>query len=417
MSVQNAVGEEAAGQLPDLFQVMANELARARANKTFPPTNAPQTDVQATAHDYELLLQLQQAALCSDRNSDTTSYDHMLVEITRRIRDRDEAYNQEATRDEAVRRVESYLRSIEHEREHFESVRSSSSSVVSPSTPASAMSPCCSGSSAVEVNEDVLSIYEQAAEQALGDVARPLIQGLENYAELHEEQKQLVSKQEEAINEHMGLSNEQKALHHQQVALVKSQQFMVEQHDENNLRSSQLLEEQKQALQEQKKATRMVQDVLNRLDEHDNRQGFIVEDLLVMNDQQAQSLVALQNAVSAATSASNQLSQIVVNLPQAIYHIVNTVVEEQTKIAVANIADAYQTAIDELQERKMNHFHEMFGDEMVESGYCDGGSGDPTHLEKCSTSLGRSRKSVRSVMSTKKLKKVAKKILMIGERR
>jgi hypothetical protein len=385
MSVQTAVGEEAAGQLPDLFQVMANELARARVNKTFPPTNAPQTDVQATAHDYELLLQLQQVAFYSDSNSDTTSYDHLLVEITRRIRDRDEAYNQEATRDEAVRRVESYIRSVEHEREHFESVRSSSSSIISPSTPASAMSPCCGGPPAAEVNEDVLSIYELAAEQVMTP-----------FVELHEEQQ--------------GLSNEQKALHHQQVALVKSQQFMVELHDENNLRSSQLLKEQK-------KATRMAQDVLNRLDEHDNRQGFIVEDLLVSNDQQVQSLVALQNAVNAATSASNQLSQIVVNLPQAIYHIVNTVVEEQTKIAVANIADAYQTAIDELQERKMNHFHEMFGDEMIESGYCDGGSGDPTHLEKCSTSLGRSRKSVRSVMSTKKLKKVAKKILMIGERR
>lgn len=384
MAVSNAGDGVAAGQLPDLFQVMANELARARANKTFPPTNAPKTDVQATAHDYELLLQLQQT-FRSDNKSKTKSYEHLLVEITRRIRDRDEAYNQKATRDEAVRRVESYIRSVEHEREHFESVRSSASSILSPSTPASMLSSCCGGAPAAEINEDVLSIYELAAEQAMTP-----------FVELHEEQQ--------------GLSNEQKALHHQQVALVKSQQLMVEQHDENNLKSCQLLEEQK-------KTTRMVRDVLDRLDEHDNRQGFVVDDLLVTAEQQAQALATLQDTANVTASASNQLSQIVANLPQAIYHIVNTVVEEQTRIAVANIADAYQTAIDEFEERKMNHLHELFGDEMVESGYCNGGNGDPTTLEKSNAGLGRSRKSVKSVMSTKKLKKAAKKILMIGGER
>jgi hypothetical protein len=353
-----------ANRIPDLFQVMANELARARANKTFPPTTAPSTDVQATAHDYELLLQLQSIRMSTASASE--SYDHLLVEITRRINDRDDAYNHEANRDEAIRRVESYLRSVEHEREHFESIRSSASSVASPSTPASVVSPCSGGCSAAEVNEDVLSIYEQAAEQALSDVARPLLEGLEQYAELHEEQQ--------------GLSNEQKALHHQQVALVAEQGAMIEEH----------FASQRELVFNQNKTLARLEDSAHRL-------------------------VALQHTLNVAVGVTNQLSQTVENLPDAIQQIVNSAVQEQTRLAVSNIANAYQVAINELEDRKLNHFREMMGSQ-GEVGYCPGYASIGCDSDDCRREkhrLSRTGNKTGSRLSARKLKHAARRVLRI----
>ncbi|KAH8178052.1 hypothetical protein LIA77_03134 [Sarocladium implicatum] len=296
--------------LPDLFQIMAVELANARANKLFPPTSAPSTDVQSTAHDYELLLQLQHA-----RNmTSSEAYDQLRVEVARRVRDRDDAYNQEANRDEAVRRVESYLRSVEHEKEHYESLSSSST----PSTP-SVSSRCGDGCSTPKTNEDILSLCEHAMEQARIDVTKPLMEGIEHHADLNMEQQELRS--------------EQKALHHQQVTLVEGQ---------------------KDVLAEQS-------SILDRLATHADRQELgcsgmeeHVRSMSMMVEDSARNFYVLQNMLATTTTLNSHLSQTVVNLPRAINDIVEQAVQYQVNLAVTNISEAYQVATNDIEAQRQS---------------------------------------------------------------
>lgn len=164
MSPFTAEATSAAEPAPDLFVMMAEQLTKARANNQFPTTTAPATDVQALAHDYELLLQLQDTVRREPEPSkgSCSAADRLRVEIARRIHERDEAYDELASRDEAVRRVEHYIRSVEHEREYYESISSPSASIGHQS--------CMGDSQVLEVSEDVISIYEMAAEQTMSEV-------------------------------------------------------------------------------------------------------------------------------------------------------------------------------------------------------------------------------------------------------
>lgn len=152
-----------AEQAPDLFLTMAQELAKARANNQFPATSAPATDVQALAHDYELLLHLQDITEREPSYDSISAANKLRVEIARRIHERDEAYDELASRDEAVRRVEHYIRSVEHEREYYESISSPAPSVSHRSS--------VGESQVLVVSEDVISIYEMAAEQTMSEVS------------------------------------------------------------------------------------------------------------------------------------------------------------------------------------------------------------------------------------------------------
>lgn len=238
-------------------------------------------------------------------------------------------------------------------------MQSASFSDSPPSTPASVTSRCGASCSAAEVNEDVLSIYELAAEQALSEVTRPLMEGLEQYADMHEEQR--------------GLSNEQKALHHQQVALVASQQVMVDEHDENN-------QDQRDLIMEMKTHARGLHETMNT-----------------------------------AVSVTNRLSETVTNLPDAIQQIVSAAVQEQTRIAVANVADACQTAINEIEDRKMNLIREVLGLQ-AEVGYSPGDEATGSRAVVNGQSkhgVDQSRGGSGSIFGVQKLKCVAKRILRI----
>ena len=312
--------------IPDLFQVMAEELTRARADKLFPPTTAPTTDVQSTAHDYELLLQLQHA-----RNmASSEAYDKLRVEVARRVRDRDEPHDQEANRDEAVRRVESYLRSLEHEKEHYESLSSGS---LSPPTTPSVPSRCGGGCSTPKVNEEVLSICEQAVEQALNDVAGPLLEGVEHHADLNEEQQEL--------------RNEQKALHHQQAALVEGQKLMVADHSDNNRAQRSLLDEHGVKLDHLAGHVDRQEHACVDMEAHVRGMGMIAET-------SARNFFVLQNMLAATTALNSHLSQTVVNLPQAINDVVEQAIQQQVTNAVTSISKAYQAAISNIEEQRQS---------------------------------------------------------------
>lgn len=107
------------GYPPSYIRVMANELAQARQNGEFPQTSTPLMDVGSIFEDYEDLLKLRRARADIAAPA-PEAYNHLRVEITRRIQERDASLNEHAQKAEVARRVDTYLHSVEQERRYFE---------------------------------------------------------------------------------------------------------------------------------------------------------------------------------------------------------------------------------------------------------------------------------------------------------
>ncbi|KAI8720477.1 hypothetical protein NCS52_00493000 [Fusarium sp. LHS14.1] len=102
----------------DQLQMMASQLAEARRNGEFPTTKASPMDVDATIEDYQALTRLRQLRgnpMCPAPEA----YNHLRIEITRRIRERDALSGEDETEGAAARRVDTYLQAVQHENRYF----------------------------------------------------------------------------------------------------------------------------------------------------------------------------------------------------------------------------------------------------------------------------------------------------------
>ncbi|KAJ4316431.1 hypothetical protein N0V84_007869 [Fusarium piperis] len=107
----------------DQLQMMASQLAEARRNGEFPTTKASPTDVDATIEDYQALTRLRQLRgnpMCPAPEA----YNHLRIEITRQIRERDALSGDDETEGAAARRVDTYLQAVQHENRYFAAAKS-----------------------------------------------------------------------------------------------------------------------------------------------------------------------------------------------------------------------------------------------------------------------------------------------------
>ncbi|KAG9258070.1 uncharacterized protein F5Z01DRAFT_670722 [Emericellopsis atlantica] len=184
LSITSLNGEQpcTTGQL----RIMDNELVRARQNGEMPRTSASPLDTQAMIEDYGYLTQLREI------RGDVTApapdaYKTLKVEIARKIQERDSASNDEGMRQEAARRVNSYLKSIEKERDFFDAATAST-----PRTPFASGSHCsrsCSSTRSSQVDaetfgEEILSIVGEVADQTIDDATEPLRRQAEKLQQL-----------------------------------------------------------------------------------------------------------------------------------------------------------------------------------------------------------------------------------------
>lgn len=107
------------GYDPGHIRFMANELAHARQNGEFPQTTTPLMHVESLVQDYGDLSELRRAR--GDFAAPVSeAYRHLLVDITRRIQERDASLNEHAKQAEVARRVGTYLHSVEQERRLYD---------------------------------------------------------------------------------------------------------------------------------------------------------------------------------------------------------------------------------------------------------------------------------------------------------
>ncbi|KAJ4197502.1 hypothetical protein NW755_000200 [Fusarium falciforme] len=160
----------------DQLQMMASQLAEARRNGEFPTTKASPMDVDATIEDYQALTRLRQLRgnpMCPAPEA----YNHLRIEITRRIRERDALSGEDETEGAAARRVDTYLQAVQHENRYFAAANKSMPQRRGQN--AHKGNSGCNGQNAKGNNangsdEKMRSMVEQTIEQGIADATGPL---------------------------------------------------------------------------------------------------------------------------------------------------------------------------------------------------------------------------------------------------
>ncbi|KAL2694444.1 hypothetical protein Neosp_001022 [[Neocosmospora] mangrovei] len=159
----------------DQLQMMASQLAEARRNGEFPTTKASPMDVDATIEDYQALTRLRQLRgnpMCPAPEA----YNHLRIEITRRIRERDALSGEDETEGAAARRVDTYLQAVQHENRYFAAANKPMPRRRGQTT--NKGNNGCNGqitkSNANGSDEKMRSMVEQTIEQGIADATGPL---------------------------------------------------------------------------------------------------------------------------------------------------------------------------------------------------------------------------------------------------
>lgn len=158
----------------DQLQMMVSQLAEARRNGEFPTTKASPTDVDATIEDYQALTRLRQLRgnpMCPAPEA----YNHLRIEITRRIRERDALSGEDETEGAAARRVDTYLQAVQHENRYFAAAKSMPQRR-GPNTQrgSNGYNGHNAKGSANGSDEKMRSMVEQTIEQGIADATGPL---------------------------------------------------------------------------------------------------------------------------------------------------------------------------------------------------------------------------------------------------
>ncbi|EEU45852.1 uncharacterized protein NECHADRAFT_78768 [Fusarium vanettenii 77-13-4] len=159
----------------DQLQMMASQLAEARRNGEFPTTKASPMDVDATIEDYQALTRLRQLRgnpMCPAPEA----YNHLRIEITRRIRERDALSGDDETEGAAARRVDTYLQAVQHENRYFAAANKPMPQrrVQTANKGNNGCNGQITKSNANGSDEKMRSMVEQTIEQGIADATGPL---------------------------------------------------------------------------------------------------------------------------------------------------------------------------------------------------------------------------------------------------
>lgn len=303
------------------IRVMADVLANARRNGEIPPTTSSPMDGHAVVKDYGHLAQLR------DARGDTSmrapqNYTQLRIEITRRIRERDELLEEQSKKEEAARRVNSYLRSVQHEHSYFEAANTilRRRGLSQPTQ-----------LDLDNISEEILAVVEHAVDQNMAEATVPLRRNMER------------------LNQESADFRDQNDTFSRQIDL----------HYRNLERFNE------------------------SFDSH-------IKALNSMFQPQATNIQAMTESLAMVSGIVNNLSQITVNLPNAINQVVYASIQHQAQAAIKEVMDAQQQVMLSLHEQDRQPSGRSSGERQ-----CSGDSG--VDIEALASAIARKMQEEKSV--------------------
>ncbi|KAF7559723.1 hypothetical protein G7046_g4435 [Stylonectria norvegica] len=219
------------------IQMMAEQLLQARRNGEYPTTTASPLDAAVVVEDYDFLARLRAARGANPNDAAPEAYKKLRVEVARRIAERDSSHNDEEHKQEAARRVNTYLRSVQQERRYFDAANTmlQKRGVKNPTQ-----------LDLDNITEEIFAIVEHAAEQTMADAAAPLRMNigklgvetadykknndaLGNHLEALGRQNDTCSRQNDAYTRHNETFTRQNEVHSE--AFKQQKDALAQQHD------------------------------------------------------------------------------------------------------------------------------------------------------------------------------------------
>ena len=287
-------------------------------------------DVSSVLQDFGFLTRLREAR--GDPSAPAPErYTHLLVEVTRRTQERDSALDEAETRREAARRVNNYLRSIEQERYFYDAATAATSPKSSSSASSSAHSPV----DAETFSEEVLSIVENVADQTLSDAAEPLRQEakrLKSHVLVHARNNEIQDNQNGVHGWHNEVFSQYIDSFAHQLSLQITHQNGT---NESLSYETQVLGHQNHTFNQQ----------LGSQLELLQRQEQTVESLQKMRASESEMVHTSSENLAILSGIISQMSQLAMNLPQAIEEVVSNAVQRHVQVGLHDVMQAQQQAM------------------------------------------------------------------------
>ncbi|KAF5700964.1 hypothetical protein FMUND_14117 [Fusarium mundagurra] len=198
------------------LQVMSLQVAEARRNGEFPPTNESTLDANAVAEDYNSLIYLRRLRgnLLAPAPQ---SYIHFREQVALGIQVRQASLKRE-TDQEVARRVDHYLQAVEAEQRHYNASNTiiQRREVTNPTQ-----------QDFLDPHDDMCSMVEHTIEQGISDATGPLrmnVSNLKKQGEVFQEQTALLQQQNNMFQRQTdGLVQQQSGLLRQQNSMFQRQ--------------------------------------------------------------------------------------------------------------------------------------------------------------------------------------------------
>ncbi|KAF5607243.1 uncharacterized protein FSUBG_5426 [Fusarium subglutinans] len=229
------------------LQVMSLQVAEARRNGEFPPTNESTLDANAVAEDYDSLIYLRRLR-GNQLAPAPQSYIHFREQVALGIQVRQASLKRE-TDQEVARRVDHYLQAVEAEQRYY----SASNTIIQRREVTNPTQ-----QDFIDPHDDMCSMVEHTIEQGISDATGPLRMNVSN-----------LKKQGEVFQEQTALMQQQNDMFQRQTdGLVQQQSGLLRQ--QNNMFQRQA-EQQNSLVQQQNSLLRQQTDVFQRQTEEQTK--------------------------------------------------------------------------------------------------------------------------------------------------
>ncbi|KAF5573331.1 hypothetical protein FPANT_12441 [Fusarium pseudoanthophilum] len=194
------------------LQVMSLQVAEARRNGEFPPTNESTLDANAVAEDYNSLIYLRRLR-GNQLAPAPQSYIHFREQVALGIQVRQASLKRE-TDQEVARRVDHYLQAVEAEQRYYNASNTALQhrEVFNPTQ-----------QDFIDIHDDMCSMVEHTIEQGISDATGPLrmnVSNLKKQGEVFQEQTALLQQQNNMFQRQ---TEQQNSLVQQQSSLLRHQ--------------------------------------------------------------------------------------------------------------------------------------------------------------------------------------------------
>lgn len=194
------------------LQVMSLQVAEARRNGEFPPTNESTLDANAVAEDYNSLIYLRRLR-GSQLAPAPQSYIHFREQVALGIQVRQASLKRE-TDQEVARRVDHYLQAVEAEQRYY----NASNTILQRREVTNPIQ-----QDFIDPHDDMCSMVEHTIEQGISDATGPLrmnVSNLKKQGEVFQEQTVLLQQQNDVFQRQ---TEQQNSLVQQQSSLLRHQ--------------------------------------------------------------------------------------------------------------------------------------------------------------------------------------------------